>query len=173
MTKEKLVTLLRNPCQTSDAVDELNRIVDEYPYFHTGHQLYVKGLQITNVEKLESQLTKSALNVRDRGVLYNYLNDIEEIETKVEEVEKISKSPDDLIDSFLKSDAKIVPGSSQYEADLSPSMQDSNDFSTEILADIYATQGYKNKAIENYEQLILKNPEKHIYFAAQIKRLKQ
>jgi TolA-binding protein len=52
-------------------------------------------------------------------------------------------------------------------------MQDAQEVATETLADIYATQGHKDKAIEIYEQLILKYPEKHIYFAAQIERLKE
>jgi len=208
MTKEKLAILLRNPVKTGDAADELNCLIEEYPYFHAGHMLYVKSLQLTSVEKLELQLSKSALNVRDRELLYNYLyvpeiiqkeekpeeeqkeiEKEEEIEEQTEEekveIEEIppcssatqlplneKNSPGDLIDSFLKADTKIVPGNSQYEVDLSESMQESNEFITETLADIYAMQGYKNKAIEIYEQLILKYPEKHIYFAAQIKRLK-
>jgi len=81
------------------------------------------------------------------------------------------QSPTDLIDSFLKSDAKIKPNESEYKADLSAGMQEDKNFFTETLADIYALQGHKDKAIEIYEQLILKNPEKYIYFAAQIKRL--
>ncbi len=345
MTKEELMALLRDPDQTGQSVDELNRLIEENPYFHTGHQLYLKGLQQTNEKKMALQLGKTALSVRDRGVLYNYLNrpssfrqqsppkdkpadvsapfipgnsyvspevDIRNIQrtqlepsspemhsltmgggwhnteeedivaeekimsnaqlmdvvrrrleqiapeenrqassdtvtdamettgeatgTAVEPVAETSAAVDtvldvqedpdilirdeyseeqlvadlvkitpiktdiaetppqdvavqeetpgdimpaeeltsgNLIDSFLKSNPKIIPGDIKYEVDLSESLQEDPDIATETLADIYAMQGHKDKAIEIYEHLILKYPEKHIYFAAQIDRLKE
>jgi tetratricopeptide (TPR) repeat protein len=310
MTKEELTALLRNPDQTGQAVDELNRLIEENPYFHTGHQLYLKGLQQTNEKKMALQLGKTALSVRDRGVLYNYLNRpssfrrepspqdkpsdvsvpyipgnsyvspeadihniqhaqpeppspgmhpltmgggwhnreeediiveekimsdnqlmdvvrrrLEQITPQVEEDSQVptvtetnvattgdaadpiniaptktniaETSPQDvvsqderpgdvvvtgekkeltsgnLIDSFLKTNPKIIPSDSKYEVDLSESLQENPDVATETLADIYAMQGHKDKAIEIYEHLILKYPEKHIYFAAQIDRLKE
>ena len=74
MTKEKLIALLRNPDQTGQAVDELDRLIEEYPYFHIGYQLYLKGLRQTDEKKMVSQLKKTALCVRDRDVLYHYIN---------------------------------------------------------------------------------------------------
>jgi len=44
---------------------------------------------------------------------------------------------------------------------------------TERLAEIYVLQGLKDKAIEVYEKLILKYPEKNIYFAKKIEELKK
>jgi tetratricopeptide (TPR) repeat protein len=337
MTKEKLIALLCDPDQTGQAVDELNRLIEENPYFHTGHLLYLKGLQQTNEDKMTLQVWKTALNVRDRGVLYNYLNHpesfrrqpppndkpadvstpvipdnsfvlpdveihnirndqseqpsspeihsltgdggwhdteegnileekdmsddqlidvirrrLEQIVPQVEETaanavtatgdaadiaaesvaeagavdtgfivgenadeitqdgysedlmeikpvttdvtgtppqdavsqeetqgyvaaveEKNELTSDDLIDSFLKSNPKIIPSDSKYEPNLSEGLQENPDIATETLADIYAVQGHKDKAIEIYEHLILKYPEKHIYFAAQIDRLKE
>jgi len=189
MTKENITLLLCETDKIGGAVDELSCLIEEYPYFHTGHMLYVKSLQFADMEKFEFQLGKSALNVRDRGMLYSFLNDsvVEEYEIQQDtaaiqlppSVEEIALppsieilSPNELIESFLQSDAKIKPADSTYEADLSAGMQEDQNFYTETLADIYAIQGHKNKAIKIYEQLILKYPEKNIYFAAQIKRLK-
>jgi len=320
MTKEELMELLRDPNQTGQAVDELDRLVEKNPYFHTGHQLYIKGLQQTDENKMALQLNKTALNVRDRGVLYNYLNkpstiqqqtlskdqpnetltpfvpgnsfvspeaDIHDVHTvqnepfesshqqvihlkgrqgeeriivaeekilsdtqlmdvirlrldqieptdstsseivpentefsdqeqnveirdvysedqlvadlmkitpirtdltetppqdivaeetteNVEEiVEKKEQTSLELINSFLQTNPKIIPrDSNTYQVDLSESLQEIPSIATETLADIYASQGHKDKAIEIYEQLILNFPEKHIYFAAQINRLK-
>ena len=44
---------------------------------------------------------------------------------------------------------------------------------TETLAKIYDAQGNFPRAIEAYQQLILKNPEKKVFFAIQIEKLKQ
>jgi tetratricopeptide (TPR) repeat protein len=259
MTKQDLMALLRDPNQTGQSVDELNRLIEENPYFHTGHQLYLKGLQQTNEQKMALQLGKSALSVRDRNVLYNYLNSpssfrqepsvspeqpeiqptfvpgstfvlpptdihddppattepsllqqssintggewqnteeqtiveekimsseqlmeivrrqLEQISSPHEEGKVVEEKGDlDLIDSFLKTNPKIIPDENRtYQVDLLESLQENPDNQTETLADIYARQGYKDKAIEIYEQLFLKYPEKHIYFAAQIERLKE
>jgi tetratricopeptide (TPR) repeat protein len=152
--------------------------------------LYVKGLQIADIEKLSAQMNKSALNVRDRNVFYNYLNEQEneEVEDKTEKTVpddvdtkedipppsyQTEKKFGDIIDDFLKADPKIKPTDSQYEVDLSDSLRDIDEFSTETLADIYIMQGHKDKAIKIYEQLYSKYPEKHIYFSAQIKKLKE
>ncbi len=43
---------------------------------------------------------------------------------------------------------------------------------SERLADIYAKQGKKTKAIEIYKELSKRNPEKNAYFAEKIERLK-
>ena len=157
MTKEKIIELVRDPIQTGQAVEELNRLIEEYPYFHTGYQLYLKGLQLTDEKKMTSCLMKAALSVRDRDLLYRYIH--------------CPWTSGELIDFFLKTNPRIVPKDSQYEVNLSESLQESNEIVTETLADIYVVQGHKDKAIEIYEHLILKYPEKNIYFAAQIERL--
>ena len=310
MTKEEFVALLADASPIGGAVDELDHLLEDAPYFHSAHQLFIKGLQMTDAKRMETQLSATALSVRDRVVLYNYLNapvtfrhctttaekpketpapaisvkDIPKKEQKAKPVQAVveeaktpekskepemaavkavveevkapekskepesaavkavveevktpekSKEPenttvktvveevktpekgkepenttvkaiveevkapekdkkpeiaevktvsekkrdssfDDIIEAFLKADPKISPNSeTKYQVDLSESLQESKEIATETLADIYATQGYKDKAVEIYENLILKYPEKNIYFAAQIKRLKE
>ena len=297
MTKEELIVLLRNPDQAGQAIRELKGLIEEYPFFHTAHQLYIKGLQEADEKKMIFQLKKTALFVRDRDILYHYINRLSNenhhniqsdssqpslpettdeisqnaddqinVEVKMFCIDQLSKliasqpkqllpyipeeekrplpeiitaavdtpetpadtvsveirevysekqlvadliktaslrtdvietipqkntvkektkdnhapvdqhrrwSDSELIDFFLKSNHKITPNNNQYEVDLSESLQDNQDDATETLADIYVAQGHKDKAIEIYQQLILKYPEKHIYFAAQIERLKE
>ncbi len=51
------------------------------------------------------------------------------------------------------------------------SVQEDGDLITETLANVYAQQGNYEKAIEAFQKLQLKYPEKKIYFAGQIQRL--
>ncbi len=66
-----------------------------------------------------------------------------------------------------------IDESDQFE-DLSMRSQTnvSNEFVTEALAQIFVRQGKIEKAIQIYQQLILKKPEKIDYFAEKIKELK-
>ncbi|MBN1184892.1 MAG: hypothetical protein JXB49_21585 [Bacteroidales bacterium] len=81
-----------------------------------------------------------------------------------------------LIDSFLSNIPRIVP---KMEAHNEPedislsSIQEDEGVLTETLAKIYLKQGYFDKAIQTYEKLILKFPEKNTYFAAQIEEIKK
>ena len=52
------------------------------------------------------------------------------------------------------------------------SLKDNDEMNTETLAEIYVKQGNYPKAIEIYEQLMLSNPEKKLFFASRIKYIK-
>ena len=52
------------------------------------------------------------------------------------------------------------------------SLKDNQEMNTETLAEIYVKQGNYPKSIEIYEQLMLSNPEKKLFFASRIKYIK-
>jgi hypothetical protein len=83
----------------------------------------------------------------------------------------------ELIDKFIITNPRIEPvreKSNLPVEDLSmPHVEEKESFVTETLARIYVTQGYYSKAIEIYEKLSLKFPEKSSYFAAQIEKVKE
>lgn len=87
----------------------------------------------------------------------------------------------DLIDQFIASGSRIarrIPMDSalarEPQEDISVhSIKESDDFITEGLAKVFTKQGYHQKAIDAYEKLILKYPEKSSYFAEQIENVKE
>jgi hypothetical protein len=83
----------------------------------------------------------------------------------------------ELIDKFIITNPRIEPVKDktiQLAEDLSkPHIEEKEGFITETLARIYTNQGYYSKAIEIYEKLSLKFPEKSSYFATQIEKVKE
>ncbi|HDP74667.1 MAG TPA: hypothetical protein ENN49_02130 [Bacteroidales bacterium] len=89
--------------------------------------------------------------------------------------------PLDLIEKFIVEQPTIPRpvspqkgGDSDAVVDISVnSVIEPDELATETLAEIYALQGYIDKAISVYEKLRLKYPEKSSYFADQIQKLKK
>ncbi len=96
-------------------------------------------------------------------------------EIKPEEtIEK--KSASDLIDKFLREEPKIPKPKVEFYNPVNMAKQSVADditFVSETLAKIFVMQGNFTKALEAYENLRLKYPEKRLYFASQIKNLRK
>lgn len=96
----------------------------------------------------------------------------------VQSKQHIATAPADrlaLIDAFLAQQPKIKPMSKEAkrQEDLSEaSWISTEELMTETLAKIFVKQKKYDKAIQAYEILRLKNPEKNSFFANQIKVLK-
>ncbi len=82
----------------------------------------------------------------------------------------------DLIEKFIIANPRIEPArekSNKPVEDISrPFVEEAGGFVTETLARIYIKQGYFSKAIDIYEKLSLKFPEKSSYFATQIEKVR-
>lgn len=83
----------------------------------------------------------------------------------------------DLINNFLRRQPRLtrpvlLPSAASSQADLSVrSTRTEPELATESLARILVRQGKTARAIEVYERLMVKQPEKMAYFAAQIQQL--
>ena len=82
------------------------------------------------------------------------------------------------IDSIIKNlnERKILKKKESFYSGLKAakeSLKENNKMNTETLAEIYVKQGNYPKAITIYEQLMLSNPEKKVFFASRINYINQ
>jgi hypothetical protein len=102
-----------------------------------------------------------------------------EKEQKIVKIDKKSSVFDEkkqLIDKIIESDpGRIKLGTNKFftpATDAKQSLLENEHLVTETLAKIYALQGNISKAIRAYEILSLKFPQKSVYFASLIEKLK-
>jgi hypothetical protein len=90
-------------------------------------------------------------------------------------ISELRTSPEsNLVEKFIKEEPRIVPFRSEFYSPgnmARQSLVEHKDLVSETLAKIYASQGNIRKAIESYQKLSLKFPEKSGYFASLIQNL--
>lgn len=243
------------------SLNEIEGILEEYPYFQSGRLLHIKNLSNQGSISYDSELKKTAVWVTDRSRLFHLLDN--RVLLPVDEYKGVDKSESDiednltidfsaltevtsfdsglgspkkeelndeltqlimsgsaqastffnvddnvnledfvntfkkkdkktsaefnpakvkeerrkkLIDNFIIDQPKIVQNEHSKvdkEAAAIKPIADEPEMITDTLAKIYINQEKYEKAILAYEKLSLKYPEKNIYFAGQIKKIKQ
>jgi predicted Zn-dependent protease len=192
MEQEKFYNLLNNQHLLSiETAGDLKLLTGEKPWFQLGWMLYLKNLKEIESPDYQQVLKTAAVMVNDRKMMYNFLNT--EIQKKsqktgqenlIQELDENEKTGNSnpLIDRFLTSaPGKITRNSNDEGASekgnraeiVEKSDTENDDMITETLAAIYVQQKNYEKAINAYEKLSLKYPEKSIYFAGQIKEIEK
>jgi tetratricopeptide (TPR) repeat protein len=96
------------------------------------------------------------------------------IEIKPTAIDPEKQKKSELIDKFIEASPKIPPIKKEAEPKvfLEPSSENNSYLMTETLARVYLEQNKYDKAIQAYEILILKYPEKSSFFANRISDIK-
>ena len=111
----------------------------------------------------------------DADNISQWLENISEEHTEVAYKDDKVAEKFKLIDKFLESNPKIE-ASRDYVSSVNLADEvksDPKQLMTETLAQVYVNQRKFKQAIQAYEILILKNPKKSAYFAAQIENIKK
>ncbi len=180
----------------NEGTDEVDTSAASHPVLVTGNTENDETDRVVLIMDENSQGEEENIFFMDPGFSLPEKADLLEIETEVngnnydeKETNSVELSSDtglktsrkqlqnELIDKFIISNPRIEPvreKSNQPVEDLSkPHVEERETFVTETLARIYVNQGYYSKAIDIYEKLSLKFPEKSSYFAAQIEKVKE
>lgn len=177
-----------------NTLEEIKSLTEVFPYFQTAWILYLKNLKVINHPKFKSELQRVAIRISDRRKLYRFLypekgnsdfilNSLSKVSTSgigeyslrsfEESIENPRKSKNNLIDSFIATQPSIKLNtgedvSSSVVAVSQKSDEANDELLTETLANIFMSQKKYDKAIDAFEKLSLKFPEKNSYFAARI-----
>jgi len=200
MNKEELIRLITNPeLLNEETLPQIKELVVDFPYFQSAWLLLLRNLKNISSPEFTDSLRSAAPRISDRRLLYLYLHpervtaESPFLKTRKEKFHPVHefdfsrftdvKSAGDpldkrtrMIDDFLRNRSDIRfqrPADNESREDLSESSaSEHDDFLTETLAEIFVGQKKFKKAIESFEKLSLKFPEKSIYFAARIEEIK-
>ena len=149
------------------AVEEISLEIDKEQVASENKSLEIgKPLEFNKNEKHSFQewlqLTKFSPIIREN-----------EDKSQIQENEKLKKI--DIIDRFIELNPKISPvkETTSVPLNISKSSEEPTHLMTETLAKVYLEQKKYLKAIQAYEILILKYPEKSSFFANRIKEIKK
>lgn len=142
-----------------------------------------KTVEITNFEKnsLEKTVPRSFTDWLKSGEKMPEKSAEKETSISQSEPEKAIQKPDknkieNLINQFIKEEPSVSKPKKEFYSPTKKakeSLEESGLIYSETLANIFAVQGNFPKAIAAFEQLMLTNPEKKVYFALRIKELQE
>ena len=133
---------------------------------------------ITNEKKLKSQSNKKVRLSKDIKLSFlDWIKYTEENQNiQIQESKKLEplKNKLSIIDRFIEADPKISPmeNNEPIESVINGDFN-SEELMTESLAKLLLRQKKYKKAIKAYKILSLKYPEKNVFFAGQIKKIKK
>jgi tetratricopeptide (TPR) repeat protein len=171
--------------RASKDTDVLSKFVEPLLFEHIATT--TPGLTVTMVDRMlefeyeQRKTSQEERNPKNKSLQHDllqpqiieYLQDEDKKENKPVQPNQNAKKQMNLIEKFIEKNPRIVPKESVPEVphDLSEESVKENEFISETLADIYIKQKKYDKALQIYQKLSLKYPQKSIYFADQISKV--
>jgi hypothetical protein len=144
--------------------EETGAVEERITYMDPGFAVF----EHTDLLELESDESKVKESLGD---------DLSDNKQVLKAAPSVKELQSELIEKFIISNPRIEPvrdKSDKPVEDISRKfVEEDGGFVTETLARIYIKQGYLSKAIDIYEKLSLKFPEKSSYFATQIEKVRE
>lgn len=174
----------------------LQQILDKHPYSQPVRMMYAKGLMDSDKLMFEEEVNKAVVCAPDRRKFRAYISGkkigsitevaatatqqpqkniyVEKPTGNTTAAKKRASSQKAIIDRFLEQLHHMKRGVDNVpEGELAKeSIEDHPDLISETLASVLARQGKTDRAINIYEKLSLKYPEKISYFAKKIESLR-
>jgi len=115
MNREEFITYLKNPLRLDKkSLPEFNEVLEEFPFFQTGHLLYLKNLYNLDHIRYGTQLKKSAAFINNREVLYRLIS-LSPGKTETQSSTEIRSTPEKIEKADNKMDLKPPVESRQKE----------------------------------------------------------
>jgi hypothetical protein len=199
MTSAELNKFIKNPGLLNEQTLFITEnLTLDFPAFDIGWALWIRNLKNIDEDSFQKNLPEVAIRISDRKWLKKFLDtqapgtqtDIGSSDyLSIADYSIESEGQDDvvsenqqgnnmsLIENFLASggdfNMKTMNSVDSTSSDLAEKAVTENyDIVTETFANILMSQGKLQKALEAFEKLSLKYPEKSIYFAARIEEVK-
>lgn len=199
MSGNELTTYLKDPAKLSrDDRQVLKALTSRFPYCSVAQILYACNLYIENDLEYSSQLGIAAAYASSREKIRVLFDDVKSSRqqdnmlqasgftlqasetVEIQETKKEKSIPqltrEEIIEKFIREEPTITPAKAAFysPSDLASSSNlDDEEIVSETLAELFIRQGNITKAVKIYERLSLLIPEKSVYFAALIEKLKR
>jgi hypothetical protein len=198
METHLLESYINNPEELDEeSLVGIKKLTEEYPFFQSGWLLYLKNLKNVNHSDFNTELQRIAIKVADRKKLFFLLNphkknqsgefqvpnhgigvlQVDDILSLESEIPTKQSAGSNLIDNFIASQPTIrikndieIPHNTDFSEE---SVSENDEIFTETFANILVNQKKYDKAIESFEKLSLRFPEKNIYFARRIEEIQK
>lgn len=168
LSSDYIHDLIKNTDACSNAdVKNLLELVELYPYVSTFPILYLKALANSKDIRLESEIEKYAYRISSRAVLFDLLNERQEVEFEQEavaEIETILEQKVEVVpvESVIVSETEVIVEPeileevSQVETEKDPESEAIVLSETEIVEEIVQVEA---EIVPEYEAIVLSEPE--------------